>query len=96
MPFNALDLLFFSPLLLIVCADVDSNLGPGSDKRVWVLYSNICGFHANLDELAVADRIMRFWFVLSLKYPIAAISQSSISLALVAELYSYPGNGSVY
>ena len=27
---------------------------PGSDKRVWVLYSNIRGLHANLDEVAVA------------------------------------------
>ena len=30
------------------------------------------------------DRSMMFWFVLSLKYLIAAISQSSVSLALVA------------
>ena len=31
-----------------------SNPGPGSDKRVRVLYSNIRGLHASLDELAVA------------------------------------------
>ena len=41
-------------LVLIVCTDVESNLGPGSDKRVRVLYSNIRGLHASLDELAVA------------------------------------------
>ena len=41
-------------LLLIVCGDVESNSAPGSDKRVRVLYSNIRGVHANLDELAVA------------------------------------------
>ena len=41
-------------LLLIVCGDVESNPGPGSDKGVRVLYSNIRGLHANLDELAVA------------------------------------------
>ena len=41
-------------LLLIVYGDVESNLGPGSDKRVQVCYSNICGLHANLDKLAMA------------------------------------------
>ena len=30
------------------------NQGPGSDKRVQVLYSNIRGLHANFDGLAVA------------------------------------------
>ena len=38
----------------MVCGDVESNLGPGSDKTVYVCYSNICGLHANLDKLAVA------------------------------------------
>ena len=41
-------------LLLIVRGDVESNQGPGSDKRVRVLYSNMRGLHPNLDELAVA------------------------------------------
>ena len=40
--------------LLTVCGDVDLNPGPGPDKRVRVLYSNIRGLLANLDELAVA------------------------------------------
>ena len=40
--------------LLVVCGDIVSNPGPGSDRRVRVLYSNIHGLHANLDELAVA------------------------------------------
>ena len=31
-----------------------SNPGPGSDRRIRVLYSNIRGLHVNLDELAVA------------------------------------------
>ena len=41
-------------LLLIFCGDIESNPGPGFDWRIWVLYSNIRGLHANLDELAVA------------------------------------------
>ena len=41
-------------LLLILYGDIESNPGPGSDRRVQVLYSNIRGLHANLDELAVA------------------------------------------
>ena len=41
-------------LLLICCGDVESILGPGSDKRVRVLYSNFRGLLANSDELAVA------------------------------------------
>ena len=41
-------------LLLIVCGDVESNPGPGSDKRVRVLYSNIRGLRADLDEFSVA------------------------------------------
>ena len=41
--------------LLIVCGDIESNPGPGSDKRVRVLYSNIRCLHADLDELAVLD-----------------------------------------
>ena len=41
-------------LLLIACGNVESNLGTGSNKVVRVLYSNICGLHANLSELAVA------------------------------------------
>ena len=40
--------------MLIVCGDVESNPGPGSDKRVRVLYSSIRGLHSNIDELAVA------------------------------------------
>ena len=42
-------------LLLIVRGDVESNPGPGSDRRVRVLYSNIHGLHANLDEFVVAE-----------------------------------------
>ena len=41
-------------LLLIVCGDVESYPGPGSDKTVRVLYSNILDLHANLNELVVA------------------------------------------
>ena len=41
-------------MLLIVCSDVESNLGPGCDKRVRVLYSNIRGLHDTSDEMAVA------------------------------------------
>ena len=41
-------------LLLIVCGDMMSNPGPGSDRRVLgpqVYYNR--GLHSNLDELAV-------------------------------------------
>ena len=41
-------------LLLIICDDVESNPGPGSDRRDRVLYCKIRGLHANLGELAVA------------------------------------------
>ena len=37
-------------LLLLVCGDIKSNPGPGPDRRVRVLYSNIRGLHANLDS----------------------------------------------
>ena len=49
-----LNLSYWLRLFLIVCGDIESNPGPGSDKRVRVLYSNMCGLHDNLDELAVA------------------------------------------
>ena len=39
-------------MLLIVCGDVESNPGPGSDIGVRVFYSNIRGLHANLDEFS--------------------------------------------
>ena len=47
-------LFYWLRLLLIVCGDIESNLGTGSDRRVRALYYNICGLDANLDELAVA------------------------------------------
>ena len=64
-----------------MCGDVESNPGPSSDKRVRVLYSHIRGIHANLDELATAGSDYDVLFVLNLKSLIAAISQSSLSLA---------------
>ena len=70
-------------LLLIVCGN-KSHPGPGSDKRVRVLYSNICVFMSIWISWLWLDQIIMFWFVLSLKSLIAAISQSSVSLALVA------------
>ena len=33
-------------LMLIVCGDIESNPGLGSDRTVPVLYSNILGLHA--------------------------------------------------
>ena len=57
MDFLKINLLFYISywlrLLLIVCGDIESNSGLGSDRTVRVLYSNIRGFHDNLDELAV-------------------------------------------
>ena len=71
-------------MLLIVCGDVESNPGLGSDMRVRVLYSNMSVLHANLDELAVAGSDYDILVCASLKSLIAAISQSSVSLALDA------------
>ena len=50
---------FFLSFLLVTfvveyIGDIESNLSPGSDRRVRVFYSNIRGLLANLDELAVA------------------------------------------
>ena len=88
MDFYKINLFFYLsnwlPLLLIVCGDIESNPGPGSDRRVRVLYSNIRELHASLDELAVAGSYLMFWFVLRMKSLIAAISQSSVPPALVA------------
>ena len=55
--FLKIDFFYFSywlSLLLAVCNDIESNPGPGSDRSVLILYSNIHGHYANLDELAVA------------------------------------------
>ena len=40
---------------VVDCGDAESFPGPDSDRRVRFLYSNICGLHANLDELTVAE-----------------------------------------
>ena len=72
-------------LLLIVYGDVESNPGPGSDKMVLVRYNPALVVFMPIWTIWLwLDRIMMFWFMLSLKSLIAAISQSSISLALVA------------
>ena len=71
-------------LLLIVCGDIDSILvqvltrGLGFSIPTFVVFMPIWKSRMWL------DRIMMFWFVLSLKSLFAAISQSSVSLALVA------------
>ena len=67
--------------LLIVCCDIESN--PGSD-RVRVLYSDIRYLYAIWASWLWVDRIMIFWFVLSLTSLITDISKSSVSLPLVA------------
>ena len=64
-----------------MCGDVESNPGPCSDKRVRVFYSNIRG-HGNLEELAVAGSDYDVDDDAGSDY--AAISHSSVSLALVA------------
>ena len=60
---------YWLPLLLFVCGDVESNPGPGSDKRVLFFYSNIRGHRVNLDELAVAG----------LDYDVLVCDESNIS-----------------
>ena len=62
-------LLYWLHLRLIVCGNVKSNPGPGSDKRVRVLYSNICGLLANLDELSEAG----------LDYDVLVCAESKVS-----------------
>ena len=57
--------------------------GPGSDRRVRVLYSNIRGLHENLDELAVAESNYDVLVCAELKSLIFAISQSSVSMDMV-------------
>ena len=55
--FNIYFFFYLSYLLrlpLIVCGDVESNPGRGSNKKIRALYSKIRGLHANFDELAVA------------------------------------------
>ena len=82
--FISSSLSYWLHLLLIVCGDIESNSDLCSDKRVRVLYFNIRGFMPNWTSWLWLDLIMMFWFVLSLMSLIAAISQSSVSLALVA------------
>ena len=71
-------------LLLIVCGDRESNPGPDSEKRVHVRAYNIRGFHTNLDELALAGLGYDVFVCAEAKSLIAAISQSYVSLDLVA------------
>ena len=52
---NFFHISYWLHLLLIVCSDIKSNPGPGSDRRVSVFYSNIHGLHVNLDKLAVGE-----------------------------------------
>ena len=92
-------------LLLIVCDDVESNPGPGSDKRVRVLYSNIRGLHATLYELAVAgsdydclvcaeSKVSESPPSLRAPYPLALVAPQLTTEA--AELYSWcPWYGSL-
>ena len=54
---------------MIDCGDIESNRGPGTDSRVRVLYSNIRGLHANLNELAVAG----------LDYDVLVCAESKVS-----------------
>ena len=71
-------------LLLIVCGHIESNPGPGSDRRVRVFNSYILGLRHNLNELAVAESDYDVLVCAeSMKCLIAAISQSTVSLALV-------------
>ena len=71
-------------LLLIVCGDVEPNPGPDSDKRVRVLYSNIRGLNANLDELAVAG----------MDFDVLVFAESKISDHRHLSELHFPGIGS--
>ena len=46
--------------LLIVCGDIASNPGPGSDIRIWFLYSNIRGLMPIWTSWLWLDRILIF------------------------------------
>ena len=54
-------------LLLIVCGDVESNPGPGSDKRVGSSIPTFVVFMPIWTSWPWLDRMMMFWFVLSIK-----------------------------
>ena len=68
---------------MIVCGDVQSNPYPGFDKRVRVLYSNIRGLHAKLDQLAVAG----------LDYDVLICAESKVSDRLRLSELHIPGFG---
>ena len=70
-------------LLLIVCGDIESNPDPGSDRRVRVLYSNIRGLDANLDELAMGG----------LSYDFLVCAESKVSHRRHLSELSIPGFG---
>ena len=67
-------------MLLIVCGDIELNPGSGSDRKEQVLYSNIRGLMPIWTSWPWLDRIMMFWFVLSLKSLIAAIYQLELRI----------------
>ena len=70
-------------LLLIVCFDIESNPGPGTDRRVRVLYSNIRALHANVNELAVVGS----------DYDVLVCAESKVSDRRHLSELSIPGFG---
>ena len=71
---------YYFRFLLIVCGDIKSNPGSGSDRRVRVLYCNIRGLHANLDELVVAQSGYDVWVCAESKVSDRRHLSDSISL----------------
>ena len=61
MGFHKINLVFYLfywlRFLLIVCGNIESSPGPGSDRSFRVLYSYIRDLHFNLDELVAEARL---------------------------------------
>ena len=55
---NIYDVSCFYSLILIQCGDIETNPGPrpARHRQCRVLYANIRGLHANLNDLAVASK----------------------------------------
>ena len=64
-------------LLLIVCGDIESILYPSSDRSIRVLYSNICGLHANLNSTRGAQGRIR-WCPLYVREVFRSFQQSKL------------------
>ena len=54
--FFSYDISFIFILILILSGDIEVNPGPTKHRKCRMLYTNIRGLHANLNDLIVASR----------------------------------------